>query len=67
MQINRQSVRFESEVGRGWFGFVLRGSVLNLSNTYEPTYNYEQLTVPIEADRNVSCSANVYCIVSAKQ
>ena len=51
MNLDRSSLQFTSELGKGWFGFVLRGTVNNLTNTFEPTYNFEELRVPVEAIR----------------
>ncbi len=47
MSLDRQHLRFTAELGKGWFGFVLRGTLLNMSNTFEPNYNYEELRTPV--------------------
>ena len=47
MWLDRQLLQFTSELGKGWFGFVLRGTLLNLSATFEQNYNYEELKSPM--------------------
>ena len=47
MNLDRQHLRFTAELGKGWFGYVLRGTLLNMSNTFEPNYNYEELKTPV--------------------
>ena len=51
MNLDRRCLRFTAELGQGWFGFVLRGQITNLSNTFEQTYNYEELKVPVDGPR----------------
>ena len=51
MWLDRQLLQFTSELGKGWFGFVLRGTLLNLSSTFEQNYNYEELKSPMTETR----------------
>ena len=51
MNLDRQQLRFTAELGKGWFGFVLRGTLKNMANTFEQTYNYEELRTPVDIGR----------------
>jgi hypothetical protein len=56
MNLDRNNLRFTAELGKGWFGSVLQGTLTNLTNTFEPTYNYEVLRVPVDATRYLTRS-----------